>query len=338
MWDAAARAAVARRLESRKRPPLALRLLASVWSAASARGVARPLELPPAARVIGVGGAALGGSCKTPFAIALAQALAMRGAGVALVGHAYRARPGWPRVVGPKDAVAEVGDDAVFAARRLAGTGIDVVVGPSRQSATSFAARRASVIVVDGLLQTRPTRLARSLLLLDGEQRPEDGHCPPAGDYRAPLAALLRAADAPVVVADELHVGCAGRAEPADAWFRLDGAIGPDAKIVRLTDLAGMAVGLLLAIARPDRVVGALARRGVHPVATLAFPDHHRPTLTELDRATARTTHRIDAWLTTGKCATKLPPFVAGAPVLALEHTLRLSDRLVDWVASSIGD
>jgi len=332
MWNVAARAAIARRLESVQKPPLAARLVASVWSVAGARGVARPLELPTAARVIGVGGATLGGACKTPFAIALAEALAKRGIDVALVGHAYRAHPLRARVVDPNDRVVDVGDDALFAARRLAGSGIDVVVAPSRQAATSFAARRASFLVVDGLLQARPKRIARSILLLDGARSWHEGHCPPAGDYRAPLSALLCAADVAVVVGDERQQNGADGSGLADAMFRLDRALGPHGKVVPLADLSGAAVGLLLAVARPQRVVDALARRGLHPVATLAFPDHHRPSRDELDRATARATHRIDAWLTTGKCATKLPHLLAGAPVLVLDHALRLSDRLVDWV------
>jgi tetraacyldisaccharide 4'-kinase len=325
-----ARAAIARRLESQD-PPLAAKLVSSMWRAVSARCVPRPIELPRAARVIGIGGATLGGSYKTPFAIALAQSLAKRGIDVALVGHAYRARPGRPRVVDPKDAVGDVGDDALFAARRLAGAGVDVIVGPSRQAATAFAARRASLLVVDGLLQARPTRVARSILLLHGPQPWREGHCPPAGDYRAPLSALLCAADAAIVVRDELE-SHGDDGAPFDAVYRLDRALGPGAVELPVADLAGVAIGLLSAVARPERVLHALARRGIRPVTTLAFADHHRPTEAELDRATSRTTHRIDAWVTTGKCATKLPARLHGAPVLVLDHALCLSDELVDWV------
>jgi tetraacyldisaccharide 4'-kinase len=327
-----ARAAIARRLESPLRPPLATRLLASVWSLASVRALARPLELPPGASVIGVGGATLGGSCKTPFSIALAEALAARGIRVALVGHAYRADPRRARVVDPGDRVAEVGDDALFAARRLDAAHIDVVVGPSRQAATTLAARRASWLIVDGLLQARPVRIARSLLLLDGARPWHDGHCPPAGDYRAPLSALLAAADAAIVVRDELDTQPSGDGAPPDALYRLDRAITPAAEAVPLVDLVGVRTGLVVTVARPHRIVAALERRGIRPVELLAFPDHHRPSPSELDRATAGPTRRIDAWLTTGKCATKLPAVLAGAPVLVLDHALRLSDRLVDWV------
>ena len=321
-----ARAAVARRLESDRPPGLPARLLASAWSLVSARGLARSLALPPGVRAIGVGGASLGGSCKTPFAIALVEALAAHGFEVALVGHAYRARPGFARVVRANDDVAEVGDDALFAARRLARSDIDVIVGPSRQEATLFAARRARWLVFDGLLQARPARLARSILLLDSTLAWPNGHCPPAGDLRAPPRALLRAADAAIVVADEV--------ESADVVAHLDRARYADGREVPLSELRGVAIGLVLTVARPDRILAGLARRGLYPVVTLAFPDHHRPAPAELAQATARTTHRIEAWLTTGKCATKLPSEAAGAPILILEHAVQLSERLVAWVAS----
>lgn len=336
----ATRASLAVRLESNGSPGPVTRLLASGWGALSARGIARPLVLPEGVRAIGVGGASLGGSFKTPFAIALARALAARGLDVALVGHAYRARPGTARIVRTTDEVAEVGDDALWAAQSLAGSGVDVIVGPSRQAAVTFAARRARCLVFDGLLQARPQRLARSILLLDGSHPWQRAHCPPAGDLRAPRHALLGAADLAVVVDDALAQadaisGFVGDAiAEGEAISDLERARCADGSAVPLSELRGTALGLVLAIARPGRVVEALARRGVHPVTTVAFPDHHRPSSAELAAVVGRTTHRIEAWLTTGKCATKLPPSLAGAPVLILEQVVRLSDRLASWAAA----
>jgi hypothetical protein len=43
------------------------------------------------------------------------------------------------------------------------------------------------------------------------------------------------------------------------------------------------------------------------------------------------TTQRIDVWLTTGKCATKLPMAIAGAPVLTLDHRVRIPESLLAW-------
>jgi len=334
-----ARAAVGRRLESLSRPALAARLLSTAWNAAAARGIARPLALPRATHVIGIGGATLGGSYKTPFAIALADALASRGHAVALVGHAYRARPREARVVTPGDRVAEVGDDALFAAQKLSRTRATVVVGPSRQAAVDFAARTAPILIVDGLLQTRPARLARSILLVDRERGWGNGHCPPGGDLRASPAALFASTDAIAVVVDDLVPAWEHGAPLAqqvalgpqfDIVSRLARAVYPDGTCISLSELRGGAVGLVLAIAHPERVMAGLARRGLRIAATALFADHDCPTPEAVKRVVP-TTQRIDVWLTTGKCATKLPAFIGGAPVLTLDHAVRIPESLLAW-------
>jgi tetraacyldisaccharide 4'-kinase len=334
-----ARAAIGRRLETPGRPALAARLLSTAWNAAAARGIARPLALPRAAHVIGVGGVTLGGSYKTPFAIALAGALASRGRAVALVGHAYGARPRQARVVTPGDRVAEVGDDALFAAQKLSGTRATVVVGPSRQAAVDFAARTAAILVVDGLLQTRPARLARSILLLDREQGWGNGHCPPGGDLRASPEALLASTDAVGVVVDDVAPASEQGSPLArqialgpqfDVFSGLERAIYPGGTRISLAELRGAAVGLVLAVAHPERVIVGLARRGLRIAATALFADHDCPTPEAVKRVVP-TTQRIDVWLTTGKCATKLPAFIGRSPVLALDHAVRIPESLLAW-------
>ena len=129
--------------------------------------------------MIGVGGATLGGSGKTPLALAVARALAERGESVAFVGHAYRARPRFARVVAISDDVREVGDEALLAARTLSPLGVEVIVASTRQAAVSFASRRARCLVVDGLLQTQPRRLARSVLVLDAQAPWGNARFPP---------------------------------------------------------------------------------------------------------------------------------------------------------------
>jgi tetraacyldisaccharide-1-P 4'-kinase len=86
-------------------------------------------------------------------------------------------------------------------------------------------------------------------------------------------------------------------------------------------------------MARPDRVIRSLARRGLQPAATIELGDHDRPAIIQLERAAARK-QRVKLWLTTPKCALKLPPKVAGAPVFVLDHRIELPKTLVDWVLS----
>jgi tetraacyldisaccharide 4'-kinase len=118
----------------------------------------RAIDLPDAT-IIGVGGATLGGSGRTPLAIAVAEAT-----GGILVSHGYGGRVREPRFVSPDDDPCEVGDEAVIGARA-----VPTIVG-SRASALSFAAKHARVVVVDRLLQTRPRRLSLSLLAVDEEE------------------------------------------------------------------------------------------------------------------------------------------------------------------------
>src|SRR5262249_36060014 len=137
--------------------------------------------------------------------------------------------------------------------------------------------------------------------------------CPPAGDLRAPREALLAAAD---VVAALVPDG-ADPALPEGAVRvpgRLGGAISMTGERVSLAGLAGMRVGLALAIARPERVITSLAPAGVTPVVTVCRAD---PGAIALPAGL-----RVDAWLTTARCATKLPASWGGAPVLALEHEI----------------
>jgi tetraacyldisaccharide 4'-kinase len=311
---------MARRLEQGTLGGPLARLASSAWAVAAR--IERPLRWRQGARVIVVGGATLGGSGKTPLAIACAEVLGRVGAKVALVGHGYRADPGPARFVSPTDDVRLVGDEALECARRLAG--IPVAVARTRQRALDLALDVADVAVVDGPCQTRPRRASLSLLAVDASAPWGAGRCPPQGDLRAPAEDLLAAADRVVVIGAEGE----GRWEldatlPVDrAWVVSRGAT-LDGRLIGWDELGKLRVGLWTALARPDRVIRALARRGVRPAAVILGADHHPP---------APPPHMgVDLWLCTPKCA---PHFRAhfrvavGVPVAVLEHSLRLENAL----------
>jgi tetraacyldisaccharide 4'-kinase len=260
-------------------------------------------------RVVAVGGATLGGSGKTPLAIACARELARQGARVAFVGHAYRAHPGRARVVSPDDSLAEVGDEALVAARALEAHHVRVFVAPSRALAVELAARRVDVLVLDGVLQTAPPRASLSLLAVDAEEpwgRAEA--VPPRGDLRAPVAALRAAADLVV------RVG----ADSRDAAVTSNGAHLGDT-FYSWDALRPLRLGLACALARPQRLLRSLARHGIHPVAT-AFAGDHRPITARALR------HPVDLWLASAKCALHMA--AAGAPLATLQHDVACSPTL----------
>jgi tetraacyldisaccharide 4'-kinase len=329
------RAVLARALESNGASFLGASILSSAYGVIGRRGVCRPLDVPANVRVIGVGGSTLGGSGKTPIAMAIARTLAERGARVALVGHAYRARPGFARVVTTYDDVHEVGDEALLAARELAHLGVEVIVGRTRQDAVSFASRRAYWLVLDGMLQSRPHRLTRSVLTLDARAPWGSGRFPPLGDLRAPCDALLVAADLVGLVRDERDTERIPFEAHGKRAFEIstytDRVTDPGGRVIALTEIAATRLGLLVALARPQRIEACLERRGIRPVVTLALADHERPTGFDIDRALSATPP-VDAWVTTAKCATKLPRAIRGAPVWALDYRIELPYSLISAV------
>jgi tetraacyldisaccharide 4'-kinase len=307
------------------------------------------VEWPAERRLVSVGGATMGGSGKTPLALACVEYLAMARktrakSRVALVGHAYRARPERARVVDPADDVDAVGDEALACARELSEAGSDavVVVAPTRQQAVDLAATIADVIVVDGVLQTEPRRADLALLAVDRFAPWGAGECPPAGDLRAPVPWLMAAADAVVTIGPEGVPFCSAQAAPLAGGQRLpltyaahELCLGAhlDGRLLGWEDLSRVRVGLYTAVARPARLLARMGHRGVAPAAVVSSADHSAPSSAAL-RAVERAVQEngVELWVTTAKCRTRLGPsrarFLGGAPVATLDDRVRLGETL----------
>ncbi len=248
----------------------------------------------PSRKLVTIGGATLGGDGKSRLALACVRFLVERGARVALVGHAYRASPGHARVVQLDDRAAIVGDEALVAARRLAGNA-KVVVAPRRAAAVDLAFALADVVVLDGPLQVAPLRASLAVLVQSADAPwGAAGLCPPCGDLRASRERLLASSDLQVHLPDaEPEVHLAGEAPQSLATF---------AAARRATR-----VGLFTALARPGRLVQRLARAGIAPRVHLEAPDHGggRPEVLAALPRLARE-HRLDLWLATDKCSSSL--------------------------------
>jgi tetraacyldisaccharide 4'-kinase len=317
------------------------------------RTVTRRLEAPSRIPIVAVGGATLGGSGKTPLAIACAEELAASGARVALVGHAYRADPGRPRVVSPDDALDEVGDEALLAARALGRSGARVVVAPSRREAMILASRDADVLVLDGIAQLAPVRAALSLLAVDplhpwGAPWGARPTLPPRGSMRAPVDMLVGACDAIVPVGDglaaaELHglgrdvwastvesrgVRLASGSSSDPTGVSADGYVDGVA-LLTWSAVRALRVGLLTALGRPERIVDALGRHGVVPRAVVSVRDHGP--FGEAARSRVRRAMRIprvDLWLATPKCALHVARDLIGLSVAVVDRRVSLHPRL----------
>ena len=273
------------------------------------RTLVKHVDLPSNARVIGVGGATLGGSGKTPLAIAIARALVERGERVVFVAHGHGGRVDRARRVHVDDDVRFVGDESIVAARALADVA-PVIVGRSRAHALAFAATLGETLVVDHLHQTRPRPLDRAVLSLDARRPFGSGRTFPFGDLVAAPDTLTSLADVVVHVGadDARHVVSFARAER---------------------------VGLITSVARPERVLRTVRDAGIDPVVHVERADHAR---LEPQEARALSTlarrHRLDAWLADEKSSVRLGDR-AGAPIHVLGHRLALAPSIVDRLARS---
>ena len=316
-------ARLARDLESGAHDGPLASLASRAWSALATSRVARPLRFAKGACVIAIGGSTLGGSGKTPVAIAIAASLAARGARVAIVGHAYRARVLAPRRVLPDDRLAHVGDEALLAARALASyPSASVVVAASRQAALDYALRESDVAILDGVAQTLPHRATLALLAVDAfEPWGRAAACPPRGDLRAPRDALLAACDRVVAVVDPFAAAFslltlapvlnASHRSLASANVRSTGAdLG--GRLVPWSELRALRIGLVTSLGRPARVVEHLARRGIAPAIVVSALDHAPLSARLLRRAAAAP---IDLWLASPKCALHLSPALSVSPL-----------------------
>jgi tetraacyldisaccharide 4'-kinase len=304
--------AAALALETGRFHGLTARVVASAVAGLASRGLVRPANVPDGIALVCVGGATLGGSGKTRVAIAVAKELALLGAVVALVGHAYRAPPRTSRVVRPEDRLDEVGDEALECAAALAASNVPVVVGPTRQAAIDRAVRLRTVptvLVVDGPVairgRTGPNSL--SILSVDAKRPWGSGRLPPAGDLRAPRETLLAHAHHVVPV----------EATPERVRWE-------SGQVLPVTSLRNKTVGLFTAIARPDRLIRALAAIGVRPKEIVSVPDHGpvSPARGRLARAS------VDAWIATPKCALHLAEAPSAVPIGTLESDLRLPEEV----------
>ena len=322
-------------------------LLTGAWQLAMTRALRRHLCWPAHVRVIAIGGATLGGSGKTPLAIACAAELARLGVPTALVGHAHRGVPRFARVVTEDDALEEVGDEALVAARALRGSAARVIVGPTRQAAIDLAARVARVLVVDGVSQTAPVAASLALLAVDAvEPWGFRRALPPRGDLRARPSDLLDVCDAVVAVGDPPDptsaewCGISGKREGSPARAEGAGAHLTSGELLSWDALADTPVGLITTLARPDRLVRSLAARGVYPRLVLRGSDHG-PSPARLGRRASSATKDagIALWLATAKCSIHLERLeraadrdaraLLGAPRATLEHRFVLSGSLV---------
>lgn len=310
-------------------PTLAAQLLAPLgWltGALAARRARRP-GTRAAVPVICIGNLTVGGTGKTPAAIALIERLTARGQRVAVLTRGHGGRQKGPVQVDPaRHSAAEVGDEplllAVFA---------PTVVARDRAAGARLAATLgADVILMDDGFQNPALVKDLSILVVDAETGWGNARCLPAGPLRERPSDGLRRANHVLLIGPP----AARAAMPALGLPTTAAEIRP---LVTGFDWQGARVVAFAGIGRPAKFFATLQELGANLVRAEALDDHQPLSEPLLRRLEAEAMQQDALLVTTEKDATRLP--AAFRPkVLTLPVRLDLADWAgIDHALAELG-
>ena len=242
----------------------------------------RKLQWP----VVSVGSLSAGGAGKTPVVIALAKLLRDEGWVVDVLSRGYGRRGrSVEQVQAAMDGAAErFGDEPVLIAQQ---TGVPVWVGADRFAAGERAETAASrmsrgIHLLDDGFQHR--QLGRTIDIVLITEKDLSDALLPAGNLRESLAGLQRA---DVIVVREDEFGASGKSvwqmlrEGAQVWTVRRSLRFPAPLFVFGAGLRPLA---FCAIARSEGFTATLQEAGCGVVETVAFEDHHRYAMSDIER------------------------------------------------------
>jgi tetraacyldisaccharide 4'-kinase len=220
--------------------------------------------------VLCVGNPTLGGSGKTPTALALARLLIAAGERPWLLSRGYGGQLAGPVTVDlRRHRATEVGDEPLLLAR-CAPT---IIARDRAAGARAARAAGANVIVMDDGFQNPGLAKDLSILVIDARRGVGNGRVFPAGPLRAPLDAQFARAQAILLIGDgpaALPIAAAAETRGLD---RFHGRLVPDAAAVAA--LKGRRVLAFAGIGDPDKFFATLADAGIEAAVRRSFPDHH---------------------------------------------------------------
>ena len=218
-----------------------------------------------------VGNVIAGGAGKTPVTQAIVQHLLAQGWRPGIVSRGYGRGTKDCRAVHPHDDALLVGDEPLLLAQS---TGVPVFVASQRiEAARALRAQHPEVDVLvcdDGLQHVALARDVQVCVFHEGGIG--NGWLLPAGPLREPWP---KAVDA-VLYAGERPAHTPAQQASFAIFRRLaDYAVRSDGARVPLTDLHGVPLHAVAAIARPERFFSMLQSQGLHLERCEALPDHY---------------------------------------------------------------
>lgn len=294
------------------------------YGATVAYKAARAQPYRSKAKVICVGNLTVGGTGKTPIAIAIARALMERQQKVVILTRGYGARIRGPAVVHPQsDVAADVGDEALVLAAAA-----PVVISQDRAAGAKLAeSLGADVVVMDDGHQNFSLAKDLSLIVIDAETGFGNRRIVPAGPLREPVKRGLARADAIIIVGNgRIPVPDGGK--PA-----LRARIVP----VDVLHLEANSVIAFAGIGRPQKFFETLRKLGAKLADAHAFPNHHVYRHGQLEQLRRKAGVMRATLVTTEKDFVRLPPAerqdIRYLPVRAAFEDRSSLDALLDRVA-----
>ena len=294
-------------------------------------GLLKQKQLP--CTVISVGNIVAGGTGKTPVVIWIAKYLQSEGfqVGVLLRGykrldqHSVSVVSDGKKILTP---LTESGDEAMLIAHKL--PGVPVVVGSDRYAAglevIQLWGHTEGVLILDDGFQRRQLARDLDILTIDSTQPLGTGKLLPAGTLREPKTALRRT-DILLLTRTDL----AGKSVNFERFVQGKQVFQTCHQPTRLYQLStgsdrlesserdeecaldllkGQRILAVCGIGNPEAFAGTLRQLEPRAVELLAFPDHHRYSLADINDINARARDAgIDIVVTTEKDSQKLEAF-----------------------------
>ena len=309
----------------------ALAPLAAVYAAATACRLAAGVVHRPGIPVVCVGNLTVGGTGKTPTAIALVERLSAAGRRPQVVSRGYGGRLAGPVRVDPsRHAAADVGDEPLL----LAAFAPVWVARDRAAGARAAEADGADVLLLDDGFQNPAVAKDLSLVIVDAEIGFGNARVMPAGPLREPVQTGLSRADAVVSIGDAAAQGAFG-----STWGTAIPCETLAARIEPLQsgmDWTGFRAFAFAGIGRPEKMFRTLRDLGAEVVRGVPLGDHQPLTPALMTRMETEARALGAQLVTTEKDAVRLPDSFRGR-VLTLPVRLRFGDPLaVDTMLSRL--
>jgi tetraacyldisaccharide 4'-kinase len=246
--------------------------------------------------VICIGNVVVGGSGKTPVALALGELLKTQGKNAHYLTRGYKGRLKGPVRVDPAVHTAlDVGDEPLLLASVL-----PTWVAKNRvEGAEAAVAAGAEYIVMDDGFQNHTLHKDISLLVIDGAYGFGNERLLPAGPLREPVAEAMKRADAVVLMGDDRHGALGQVSVPVLHAQIVPLLLPPGLKDVPLLAFAG--------IARPRKFYRTLQQLGLDVRKMIAYPDHYVFKRRDLDHLHGKAREYEARLVTTAKDYVRLP-------------------------------